>query len=68
MNIIKIEYPIEFIFKPKKAIISQREMQKDSLSWTTALRSVLREDPDVVLVGEIRDYETMSATLTVAET
>ena len=68
VHIITIEDPIEFIFKPKKAIISQREMQKDSLSWTTALRSVLREDPDVVLVGEIRDYETMSATLTVAET
>lgn len=68
VHIITIEDPIEFIFKPKKAIISQREMQKDTLSWTTALRSVLREDPDVVMVGEIRDYETMAATMTVAET
>ena len=68
VHIVTIEDPIEFIFKPKKSIISQREMQKDTLSWTTALRSALREDPDIVMVGEIRDYETMTATMTVAET
>lgn len=67
-HIISIEDPIEFIFKPNKSIISQREMQGDTHSWSVALRSVLREDPDVVLVGEMRDYETIAAALTVAET
>lgn len=68
MHIVTIEDPIEFIFRPKKSIISQREMRSDSFSWNVALRSVLREDPDVVLVGEMRDYETISSALTVAET
>lgn len=67
-HILTIEDPIEFVFKPIKSIISQREMGTDSHSWHTALRSALREDPDVVLVGEMRDYETMAAALTVAET
>ncbi|KKR25788.1 MAG: Twitching motility protein, partial [Microgenomates group bacterium GW2011_GWC1_39_7b] len=67
-HIVTIEDPIEFIFKPIKSIISQREMQSDTHSWETALRSALREDPDVVLVGEMRDYETIAAALTVAET
>ena len=67
-HIITIEDPIEFIFKPKRSIISQREMGFDTHSWQIALRSVLREDPDVVLVGEMRDYETIAAALTVAET
>lgn len=67
-HIVTIEDPIEFIFKPQKAIISQREMYSDTHSWNVALRSVLREDPDVVLVGEMRDYETIAAALTVAET
>jgi len=67
-HIITIEDPIEFIFKPQKSIISQREMGVDTHSWQIALRSVLREDPDVVLVGEMRDYETIAAALTVAET
>lgn len=67
-HIVTIEDPIEFVFKPIKSIISQREMGSDSLSWQIALRSVLREDPDVVLVGEMRDYETISSALTVAET
>jgi len=67
-HIITIEDPIEFIFKPIKSIISQREMGEDTHSWQIALRSVLREDPDVVLVGEMRDYETISAALTIAET
>ena len=68
VHIVTIEDPIEFMFQPKKAIISQREMGGDTHSWQIALRSVLREDPDVVLVGEMRDYETIAAALTVAET
>lgn len=67
-HIITIEDPIEFVFTPKKSIISQREMRSDTHSWEIALRSVLREDPNVVLVGEMRDAETMAAALTVAET
>jgi len=65
---VTIEDPIEFIFKPIKSIISQREMGSDTHSWQIALRSALREDPDVVLVGEMRDYETIASALTVAET
>ena len=68
VHIITIEDPIEFIFKPRQAIISQREMHNDTHSWSTALRSALREDPDVVLIGEMRDYETIASALTVAET
>ncbi len=67
-HIVTIEDPIEFVFRPVKSIVSQREMHQDTLSWSIALRSVLREDPDVVLVGEMRDYETIAAALTVAET
>jgi twitching motility protein PilT len=67
-HIVTIEDPVEFMFKADKAIISQREMRSDTHSWQVALRSVLREDPDVVLVGEMRDYETIAAALTVAET
>lgn len=67
-HIVTIEDPIEFVFKPVKSIISQREMGSDTHSWQIALRSVLREDPDVVLVGEMRDYETIASALTVAET
>lgn len=68
VHIVTIEDPIEFVIRPKRAIISQREMNNDTHSWAVALRSVLREDPDVVLVGEMRDYETIAAALTVAET
>lgn len=67
-HIVSIEDPVEFVFKPQKSIISQREMGGDTHSWQVALRSVLREDPDVVLVGEMRDFETIAAALTVAET
>lgn len=67
-HIVTIEDPIEFVFQPKKSIISQREMGSDSHSWQIALRSVLREDPDVVLIGEMRDYETIASALTIAET
>ncbi len=67
-HIVTIEDPVEFVFKSQKAIISQREMGNDTHSWNIALRSVLREDPDVVLIGEMRDYETIAAALTIAET
>lgn len=67
-HIVTIEDPIEFIFPPIKSIISQREMRSDTLSWQVALRSVLREDPNVVLVGEMRDFETISSAMTIAET
>lgn len=67
-HIVTIEDPIEYVYHPVKSIISQREMHGDTHSWAVALRSVLREDPDVVLIGEMRDYETIAAALTVAET
>jgi twitching motility protein PilT len=68
VHIVTIEEPIEYFFTPKKALINQREMYVDTLSYANALRSVLREDPDVVLVGEMRDLETVEACLRVAET
>lgn len=67
-HIITIEDPIEFTYPPAKSIVSQRELHQDTLSWSTALKSVLREDPDVVFVGEMRDYETIQLVLTIAET
>jgi len=67
-HIVTIEDPIEYVYENKLSILSQRELGQDTLSWKMALRSVLREDPDIVLVGEMRDYETIAATLTVAET
>ena len=68
VHIVTIEDPIEYYFNPKKSIINQRELFADTQSYGNALRSVLREDPDVVLVGEMRDLETVEATLRVAET
>ncbi len=68
VHVITIEDPIEYVFTSRKALIEQREMYLDTLSWGTALRSALREDPDVVLVGEMRDFETMAAAMTIAET
>ncbi len=68
VHIVTIEDPIEYFFNPRKAIINQRELYVDTQSYGNALRSVLREDPDVVLVGEMRDYETVEACLRVAET
>jgi twitching motility protein PilT len=59
-HIVTIEDPVEFVFKAEKSIISQREMGYDTHSWQIALRSVLREDPDIVLVGEMRDHETIA--------
>jgi len=68
VHIVTIEDPIEFFFSSRKAMINQRELHVDTLSFANALRSVLREDPDVVLVGEMRDLETVEATLRIAET
>ncbi len=67
-HILTIEDPIEFIYPKGNSIISQREMGIDTHSWPLALRSALREDPDVVLIGEMRDPETMQAAMTLAET
>ena len=67
-NIITIEDPVEFVHKDKKSIISQREVGKQTNSFANALKAALREDPDVILVGELRDLETISLALTAAET
>jgi len=67
-HIVTIEDPIEFVHEPKRSIISQRELNADTRSWGAALKSVLREDPNVVLIGEMRDLETIEAALTIAET
>lgn len=68
LHILAIEDPIEYVYPRGKSIISQREMGSDTYSWPLALRSALREDPDVVFVGEMRDPETMGAAITLAET
>jgi len=67
-KIITIEDPIEYIFTPEKSIIDQREVYQDTFSFHKALRSAFRENVNVVMVGEMRDYETMSAAVTAAET
>lgn len=67
-HILTIEDPIEFVHKSKKSLISQREVHRDTLGFAPALRSALREDPDVILVGEMRDLETIRLALTAAET
>lgn len=68
LHIVTIEDPIEYIYPHRKSLVDQRELHLDTHSWEIALRSVLREDPDVVLIGEMRDYETISAAVTIAET
>lgn len=67
-HIITVEDPIEYVYPPGKSLIEQREMYADTKSWENALRSALREDPDVVLIGEMRDLETISSAMTIAET
>lgn len=67
-HIVTIEDPIEYVVKPERSIISQREIHSDTLGFDNALRSCLRQDPNVVFVGEMRDLETISSALTVAET
>jgi twitching motility protein PilT len=68
MHILTIEDPIEFVHKSKRSVVVQREVHYDTFSFAAALRSALREDPDVVLIGEMRDLETMAAAITIAET
>lgn len=67
-HVLTVEDPIEYMYPTGKSIISQRELGSDTHSWGLALRSALREDPDVVLIGEMRDPDTMSAAITIAET
>jgi len=67
-HILTIEDPIEFVHESKKCLINQREVHRDTLGFNEALRSALREDPDIVLVGEMRDLETIRLALTAAET
>ena len=67
-HILTIEDPIEFLHKHKKCIVNQREVGSDATDFSSALKSALREDPDVILVGEMRDLETISTALTAAET
>ncbi|MBI2212744.1 MAG: type IV pilus twitching motility protein PilT [Acidobacteria bacterium] len=67
-HIITVEDPIEFLHRDKKSIVNQREVEVDTKSFSQALRSALRQDPDVILVGEMRDYETIETALTAAET
>ncbi len=67
-HILTIEDPIEFVHESKKCLINQREVHRDTLGFNEALRSALREDPDVILVGELRDLETIRLALTAAET
>ncbi|CAH0527024.1 type IV pilus twitching motility protein PilT [Vibrio hippocampi] len=67
-HILTIEDPIEFVHHNKKCLINQREVHRDTHSFQNALRSALREDPDIILVGELRDQETISLALTAAET
>ena len=68
MHIVTIEDPIEYTHKSIKSVVVQREVHYDTYSFNAALRSVLREDPDVVLVGEMRDLETIASAITIAET
>ncbi len=67
-HIMTIEDPIEFLHRDKKSLVNQREVEVDTKSFALALRSALRQDPDVILVGEMRDYETIETALTAAET
>jgi twitching motility protein PilT len=67
-HILTIEDPIEYTHKSKKSVVVQREVHYDTYSFSAALRSSLRQDPDVVLIGEMRDLETIAAAITIAET
>jgi twitching motility protein PilT len=67
-HIVTIEDPIEYVHEHKRCIVNQREVKADTHSFGAALKHVLRQDPDIVLIGEMRDYETMAAALTLAET
>ena len=68
VNIVTLEDPIEYVFKPKGSIISQRQLGDDMLSFESGLKHILRQDPNVIMLGEMRDLETISTALTIAET
>jgi len=67
-HIITVEDPIEYVYQDKKSIVAQRQVGRDTFSYANALRGALREDPDVILVGEMRDMETIRAAISAAET
>src|SRR4030065_342422 len=67
-HIITMEEPIEYVFEDDRAVIDQREIYQDTLSFARALRSTFRQDPDVIMLGEMRDPETMATAITAAET
>src|SRR6266550_3416047 len=67
-HILTIEDPVEFVHRHKRCIVNQREIGPDASSFAEALRAALREDPDVILLGEMRDLETISTAITAAET
>lgn len=67
-HIITIEDPIEFIIPSNKSLVEQREMYLDTLSWSNALKSILRQDPNIIMIGEMRDQETIEAAMNIAET
>jgi len=67
-HILTLEDPIEYIFKHDKCVVNQREISQDSKSYASALRAALREDPDVIFIGEMRDNESISIAVTAAET
>ena len=67
-HILTVEDPIEFVHESQKCLINQREVHRDTHGFNEALRSALREDPDVILVGEMRDLETIRLAMTAAET
>lgn len=68
VHVITIEDPIEYIYSPDRAVVEQREVYQDTLSFANALRATFRQNPDVIMVGEMRDLETISTTITAAET
>lgn len=68
LHVVTIEDPIEYVYTPRRCVISQREVGEDTHSFGNALKHVLRQDPDVILIGEMRDLETMQAAITAAET
>ena len=67
-HIVTVEDPIEFLHRDKRSIVNQREIEVDALNFASAIRAALRQDPDVILVGEMRDYETIETAITAAET
>ena len=67
-HVITLEDPIEYLHRHDRSIVNQREIGLDSMNYASALRAALREDPDVIMVGEMRDFETISVAITAAET